>query len=255
LPNYLNQPIEARLLDALPTLPDSVSQLFLEVAKTAKGYIETIASGFFGATTSLFGGALSFFMVFILSFYLSVQEKGIENFLRIILPIQYEEYAVDLWFRTREKLGAWMKGQLILGLMVGILVFLCLSILRIKYALILAFLAAVFEIIPVFGPVLSAIPAVAMAALQSPTLALITAGVYFIIQQFENHLIYPLVIRKMVGVPPIISILALIIGAKLGGFMGILLSMPIVTILVEISNDFEKKKRPATDIAVDVSES
>jgi predicted PurR-regulated permease PerM len=59
----------------------------------------------------------------------------------------------------------------------------------------------------------------------------------------------------MVGVPPIISILALIIGAKLGGFMGILLSMPIVTILVEISNDFEKKKRPATDIAVDVSES
>jgi len=247
LPNYLNKPIGEQILDALPTLPESISSMFLEVADAAKSYVEKISGGLFTATTVLFGGAFSFFMVAILSFYLAVQEKGIETFLKIIIPLPYEEYSLDLWFRVRAKLGAWMKGQLLLGLLVGVLVYLCLTIVGIKYALVLAILAAIFELIPIFGPVLSSIPAIAMALLQSPTLAIVVAGMYFIIQQFENHLIYPLVIRKVVGVPPILTILALIVGAKLGGFMGILLSMPIVTLLFEISGDIEKKKRPLTE--------
>lgn len=247
LPKYLERPIGEQILEALPTLPESVSSMFLEVADGAKGYVEKIAGGFFTATTVLFGGAFSFFMVVILSFYLSVQERGIETFLRIIIPLPYEEYSINLWHRVRSKLGAWIKGQLLLGLLVGVLVYLCLTIAGIKYALVLALFAAVFELIPIFGPIISSIPAIAMALLQSPTLAIIVAAMYFIIQQFENHLIYPLVIRKIVGVPPILTILALIVGAKLGGFMGILLSMPIVTLLVEVSDDVEKKKRPLTE--------
>ncbi len=252
--SYLNRPIEKQIVEALPTLPESVSVLLLEFVRGAKDYIETIAGGFFSATTSLFGGALAFFMVFVLSFYLSVQENGIESFLRIILPVHYEDYVIDLWLRTRKKLGAWMKGQLLLSLILGVLVYLSLTIIGLKYALILALLAAVFELIPVFGPIISGIPAVAIALLQSPTMALAVAALYVVIHQFENHLIYPLVIRKVVGVPPILTILALIIGGKLAGFMGILLSMPIVTILVEISNDYDKKKRPVTE-AVDIVES
>lgn len=244
LPRYLDRPIGEQILDALPTLPESVSLLFLEAAEIAKTYVEKFTGGFFTATAAIFGGVFSFFMVIILSFYFSVQERGIETFLKIIIPIQYEEYALNLWFRVKSKLGAWMKGQLLLSLLVGVLVYLSLTIVGIKYALVLALLAAIFELIPLFGATIAAIPAIAIALLQSPTLALVVAGMYFIIQQFENHLIYPLVIRKVVGVPPILTILALIVGAKLGGFMGILLSMPIVTFLVEISDDIEKQKRP-----------
>jgi predicted PurR-regulated permease PerM len=249
LPSYLNKPIGEQILEALPTLPESVSSMLLEFADVAKAYVEKISGGFFTATSVLFGGAFSFFMVVVLSFYFSVQEKGIETFLRVIIPLQYEDYSVNLWLRVKSKLGAWMKGQLILGLMVGVLVYLCLTIIGIKYALVLALFAAVFELIPIFGPIISSIPAIAMALLQSPTLALVVAVMYFIIQQFENHLIYPLVIRKIVGVPTILTVLALIVGAKLGGFMGILLSMPIVTFLVEISDDIEKKKRPLVEEA------
>lgn len=246
VPSYLDKPFEIKTIQQfLPELPESISQLLLGFAENAKSFVGKLASGFFQATATVFGGALSFILIIILSFYLAVQEKGIENFLRVVTPIQHEKYIIDLWFRSRDKIGAWLKGQILLGVLVGVLVFLGLSILRVPYALTFALLAAVFELIPVFGPIMASIPAIGIAFLQSPSLALAVMILYIIIQQFENHLIYPLVVRKIVGVPPILVILALIIGAKLGGFFGILLSIPIITVLMEFLSDIEKKKRIA----------
>lgn len=246
IPSYLEKPFQISAVHQfLPELPESISQLLLGFTESARVFVEKLASGFFQATTIIFGGALSFVLIIVISFYLSVQERGIEKFLRVVAPLPQEDYIIGLWQRASNKIGAWLKGQLLLGVLVGIFVFLGLTILRIKYAITFALLAAVFEIIPIFGPILSAIPAVGMAFLQSPSLALVTAIFYFIIQQFENHLIYPLVVRKVIGIPPILVILALVIGGELGGFFGILLSIPIATVLVEILNDFEKKKRIA----------
>lgn len=135
-----------------------------------------------------------------------------------------------------------MQGQLLLGLLIGVMVYLGLTILGIKYAFLLALLAAVFEIIPLFGPILAATPAVILGFLDSAVLGFMVLGFYIIIQQFENHLIYPLVVRKVVGVPPLVVIIALIIGAKLAGFLGVLLSAPIAAVLMEYMNDLEKAK-------------
>lgn len=248
LPKYLNGGFEKDLLTFLPTLPVAVSEILLGLVDGIRVYVEKFSGGFLNATSAIFGGVFSFIMVFVLSFYFSVQEKGIENFLRIILPLKYEDYAVDLWSRTRAKLGAWLKGQMLLGVLVGVLVYLFLMVLQVRYAFVLAVIAGLFEIIPIFGPIFFAIPGILIALLQSPLLGLTVAGMYFLVQQFENHLIYPLVIRKVVGVPPILSILAIIVGAKLGGFLGVLLSVPIVTFLVEVSSDIEKKKRPVAEV-------
>jgi predicted PurR-regulated permease PerM len=116
-------------------------------------------------------------------------------------------------------------------------------ILDIKNALLLSVLAGLFEIIPVFGPILSAIPAILMAFVGGGiTSAVLVTGLYIIVQQFENHLIYPLVVKKVVGVSPIIVIIALIIGYKLAGFLGIVLSVPMVSALMEFVDDIDKKK-------------
>jgi predicted PurR-regulated permease PerM len=244
IPIYLEKPFQAQLIhEFLPELPESISQILLGFADSARSFIEKITGGFFHATSVLFGGALSFVFMIVLSFYLSVQEKGIENFLKMIIPLKYEEYAIDLWNRSRNKIGEWMKGQVLLGLLIGVMVFLGLTILQVKYAISFAFLAAVFEIIPVFGPILASIPPIGMALLQSPSLALLVAALFFVVQQFENHLIYPLVVRKVVGISPTIVILVLFIGGKLAGFLGIVLAVPLATVLVEFLNDFEKKKR------------
>jgi len=202
-----------------------------------------LSGGAFQTVSSIFGGVFSFILIIIISFYFSVQEKGIENFLQIITPVKHEKYIIDLWKRSQAKIGKWMQGQLLLGVLIGILVYLGLTILGVKYAMTLALLAAIAELIPVFGPVLAAVPAVALGFMDSVTLGFMVAGFYVIIQQFENHLIYPLVVRKVVGVPPLLVILALIVGAKLAGFLGIILSVPIAAAIIEFTDDIQKEKR------------
>jgi predicted PurR-regulated permease PerM len=115
--------------------------------------------------------------------------------------------------------------------------------LGVPYALVLAVLAGLFEIIPVFGPTLSAIPAVAVALVDGGlALGLGVVVIYVIIQQFENHLIYPLVVTKVVGVPPILVIIALIVGWQLAGFLGILLSIPFAAAAQELLGDIQKRR-------------
>ena len=136
-----------------------------------------------------------------------------------------------------------MQGQIVLAVIVAMLVFLGLTLLQVPHAILLAIVAGLFEIIPLFGPILAAIPAVLIAFLSGGVpLVLLVVGLYLIIQQFENQLIYPLVVKKVIGVPPIISILAIVVGGKLAGFLGIVLSVPIATVLMELYSDKEKER-------------
>jgi predicted PurR-regulated permease PerM len=199
----------------------------------------------FGALSAIFGGVTQLLLVIVFSFYFAVYERGIVDFLRIITPRQHEAYVVNLWDRTKRKIGLWMQGQLLLGLLVGVLSFLGLTILGVQYALVLSILAAVFELIPLFGPLLSAVPAVAIAyAAGGIPLALAVVVLFIVIQQFENHLIYPLVVTKVVGVPPVLVILALVVGLKLAGFFGVLLAVPAAALLQEIFSDIDKQRHP-----------
>lgn len=202
------------------------------------------SNGFLSAASAISGGVLSLVLIIVLSFYLAVQEDGVGKFLKIIVPLKQEPYIIGLWKRSRIKIGLWMQGQLLLGILVMVLVYLGLTLIGIKHALLLAVLAGLFELIPLFGPIIASVPAIAFGyADGGVSLALVVTGLYIIVQQFESHLIYPLVVKKVVGVPPIISILAIVIGGKLAGFLGIVLSVPIATIFIELLNDLEKSKR------------
>ena len=220
-----------------------------ELFSGAKNAISSVGGGVAATAGRLFGGALSFVLTIVFSFYFSVQEKGIEEFLRLVVPSRHEAYAIDLWKRSQRKIGLWMQGQLLLGLLIGVFVYLGLTILGIKYALTLALLAAVMELIPIFGPILAAVPAVVIGFTQSTTLGLAVLALYIIIQQFENHLIYPLVVRKIVGVPPLVVIIALLVGAQLAGFLGIILSVPFAAALMEYVADVEKRKQAQVESA------
>lgn len=192
------------------------------------------------AVSHIFGGVFSFVLIVVFSFYFAVVETGVDDFLRIVTPKTQQHYVLGLWRRAQQKIGLWMQGQLLLGVIMGVLVFLGLTILGVKHALVLAVIAALFEIIPVFGPTLAAVPAVTIAFVDGgATLGLLTIGLYVIAQQFENHLIYPLVVTRVVGVPPLLVILALICGAELAGFLGIILSVPIAATIQELANDIE----------------
>lgn len=209
-------------------------------------------SGLFGSAmgtaATLFGGVFSFILIFVLSFYFTMSETGVDDFIAVVTPRRYRAYMLDLWERSRHKIGLWMQGQLLLGIIMGVLVYLGLSILGVKHALLLAFLAAAFELIPVFGPTLAAVPAVLLGLADGGvTMGLLVIALYVILQQFENHLIYPLVVTKVVGVPPLLVIVGLIVGAKLAGFLGLLISVPIVATLQELIRDMNTRESFASE--------
>jgi predicted PurR-regulated permease PerM len=213
-----------------------------EVVDGFKAVIAGTGEGVFKTASIIFGGALSFILIMVLSFYLAVQEDGVADFLKIITPSRHEKYVINLWKRTQMKIGYWMQGQLALGLIVGILVYIGLKLLGIEHALLLATLAALFELIPIFGPILASIPALLIGFDAGVSTGVLVLILYIIIHQFENHLLYPMVVKKIVGVSPIIVILSLAIGVKLAGFLGIILSVPISAAFMEYISDLEKNR-------------
>lgn len=242
----------------LPGYIDSLSEKFESVKRTAsryhvfidqvQEYLKNIgnflsASDMFSRIRSLFGGIFSFFVALVLSFYLSVQKRGVEHIIGSIVPSEHRDYILNLWERSQRKLGRWLQGQLFLGLIVGALVYIGLAFLNIRFALLLAILAGILEIFPYVGPVIAAIPAIILAFLQTPILGLWVFVLYVVVQQLENYLIVPLVIGKIVKLNPVAVILALLIGARLGGVPGMILAVPIAAVAAEFFRDLIKERK------------
>jgi predicted PurR-regulated permease PerM len=150
---------------------------------------------------------------------------------------------MDLFNRVQRKMGLWLRGQLILCLIIFALTYLGLSILGVKYALILALIAGLTEFIPYLGPFLGGVPAVFLAFTQSPTLAIFVAILYIIVQQIENNFLTPKIMEKAVGLNPIVSIAAIMVGFSIGGVIGALLSIPVATAAVVVIQDLLHKKQ------------
>ncbi len=208
----------------------------------SRAFILNLSGGFLQVISVAFGGIFNFILIILVSFYLSIQEKGIENFLRIIIPIQYDDYAVDLWSRSSHKIGLWVRGQMLIGFVVGVLIYLILSLLGIEYALLLAIIAGVMEMVP-YGILVALVPAFAFSYLSNGiSNALMVSGAYIIVHQFEVFLFSPLIIKKIVGLSPIVIILSVVTGFELIGFWGAILSIPTAVVVMEFLNDIEKDK-------------
>lgn len=208
-----------------------------------------LASNIFGTFSGVLKGVISMIIVFVLSFYFVVEENNFKKFIRSITPTKHRPYVEDLVDRIQVQIGRWFRGQLLLGGIVGVMVFIGLTIAGVKYALVLALLAGLLELVPYIGPILSAVPAVFLGFTQSPILGLVVIGIYLLVQQLENHLIVPNVMKRVVGLNPLVIILAILVGAKLAGVMGAIIAVPLVTALhvffmdiFEIRDQKEKEK-------------
>lgn len=187
-------------------------------------------------SVTIFNNFLALISVAVLTFYLLLERENLDKLIAQFF-IGKEERIKRTTKRIEEKLGAWMRGQISLTLIIGTTSYIGLSLLGVPYALPLAILAGVLEIVPVIGPIISAIPAVMIAFLISPLTAGLVALMYFIIQQLENHLIVPQVMKKAVGLNPLIVIIAVAIGGRLLGISGALLAVPITVVAQIITED------------------
>lgn len=200
------------------------------------------ADAIFNRTVGIFNGLFAVVTVLVVSFYLVAADRGMKHFIHDLVPTSQQKVVMNLIEKIQRKMGLWVLGQLILSFFIFLLTYIGLSILGIKYALFLAIIAGLLEIVPYIGPFLSAIPAVFFALIQSPALVIGVIILYIIIQKTEGYVLVPKVMEKTVGTSPLVVILALLVGFKLAGILGLLLAVPLAgAITVVIHELFQDK--------------
>lgn len=183
-----------------------------------------------GYTLTAFQNFISLVSVIVITFYMLLDQKRIEK-RAASLFVHNQQKVSRLIEVIEEKLGSWLRGQLVLSLVVGVLVYVGLVLLGVEYALPLAIIAGLLEVVPVIGPIISAIPAVLVALATSPVLAGLVAGLYLAVQQVESHIVVPQVMKRAVGLNPLLVIIAVSVGGRLLGVTGALLAVPIAVVI------------------------
>ena len=240
--------IVEKVISGFSVLKDySVEHGLLENIKenfgTISSNLQGAASGVFSTVSGIFGSIFAFFLVLVMTFYMVVEENAMKKIVWSVVPEKHQVHTMRLVNQMQRKIGLWLRGQLILSLIIFTLTYIGLLILGVKYALVLALIAGLTEFVPYLGPTLAAIPAIFLSFTQAGLmLAIFVTVLYYIIQLVENNIIVPKLMQKVVGLNPIICIAVILIGFKIGGIPGAILSIPVATaISVFIKDMFGSK--------------
>lgn len=221
----------------------AVTENSQQSVNAVSNFLNNLSSNIFDTTKGFIGGFTSLITVFILTLYLLLDEDGIKKFFTALIPIKQKTQVLGIAHKVGAGLGAWFRGQLVLGLIIGVMVYIGLALMHVPYALTLAILAGILELIPVIGPIVSAIPALLIALSISPSAALGVGVFYVLVQEIENKFLVPKVMQRTVGLHPVTIIIVLLIGAKLMGLMGILLAVPVTTLIYIILKEWSTLQR------------
>lgn len=236
----------ARLAERLPTILDQtvdwlktlgVTNIDEETLSSQVSQLGTIPANILLFLVAFLSNILNVFTILVITFYLLLERANLEKYLLVVFGEGQEPEAKRFIDQLESRLGGWVRGELILMTIIGVVTYIGLSALGIPYALPLAILAGILEILPNIGPLLSSVPAIIVALTMSPVMAVATAALYFIIQQLENILIAPKVMQKAAGVNPLVTIVSLAVGFKLAGVVGAILAVPVVIVLHVVATE------------------
>ena len=216
---------------------DSFSSSFLSNIKDNSSSIIRAASVFFG-------GVSSTIFIFTLAFFISLEEKGLESFLVLMVPKRYESTVVSIAKRSQFKVAAWFGVRILACLFVGAASFVVLFLLGVKYAFILSLISGVLNFVPYIGPAITSIIVLSSVGVSGSWIVAIYAIVaLLIVQQIENNLITPLLSKKFLDFPPVLVLLSLLIGGTIFGFLGMIFLVPVAGIIYEFVKEFLEKRK------------
>jgi predicted PurR-regulated permease PerM len=223
----------------------------IEIAEDTKSFtsnLEIILSktgqNIFNALFAIFGGVFSTMFIISLAFFISLEKGLLEKILITFSSIKHHKYLHRLIERSKKKVGAWFISRVIGMFFVGLLTYFVLRIFNVNYAFVLSLLVAIFDFVPMIGPILGGLIVVSIVTLTSSLQALFVLIAFVIIQILEANLLLPLLFRKFIGIPPSLVLISLVVGGKLWGILGAILIIPLVGIIFEVLSDYlEKSKR------------
>ncbi|MDD5738552.1 MAG: AI-2E family transporter [Candidatus Pacebacteria bacterium] len=205
--------------------------------------LNSAGGSFTNAMASIFGGAASTALVIAMAFFISLEKQFVEKILSAFSPPQYKEYLFGLWRRSKKKVSGWFVTRLIGIVFVGLGMYVVLMILNVKYAFILAVIAGVLDLLPFIGPLVAGVALFAVVSLISFPQALFVVLAFFIIQEIENHILFPIIFKKLIGLSPVLVLVAFAVGGELWGASGAILGIPLAGVVYEIIKDYLIKRQ------------
>lgn len=241
-------PIFIETVNLVKSLPAVIQQLSPQMAESFQiesltQYIPDITNQAFSILTGVFSNLLFVISTLFFGFYFLLEEDIITRFFLHLFSEKKAKEIVVALEAAEKRMSAWFWGELTLMTIIGLMTFIGLQLIGMKYALPLAVLAGLLEVVPNIGPLISAVPAVLLGFAHSPFQGISAAALYIIVQQLENSFIVPLIMRKAVDLNPIITLIVLILGGNLGGVMGVLLSVPAYLLIETFAHVFLKGKK------------
>lgn len=211
---------------------------FLTTLKESLAEIDILA-----IINSIIGGIASISFIIVLSIFFSLENKGVERFLKLASPKRYEVLIADVWNRSTKKISLWFGIRIASCLFIGVTTFLTLLFMGVPHSLTLALIAGIFNFIPFIGPIFSAIFIAAILFITSPLLSIIFIGIFIILQFLENNIFCIILTRKIIKMPSSMILLSVVIGAKLWGVLGAILFVPLFAIIFEFLKEFLEKRK------------
>ncbi len=232
------------LIQAIPQALQNIQILGTSVFDFSSQFklIESLPADIAKTAVSIFSNLLTGLLTLVITFYLLHERKQLDDYSAKYFGEKGKEKVSRIIDLLEKRLGSWVTGELMLMIIIGLLSYIAYFILGLKYAVPLAIIAGLLEIVPNIGPIITAILAGLVGLTISPLTALFAVIAGLIIQQTENNFITPKVMKETVGLNPLITILAISMGAKLAGIVGAVLAVPVfLTIQIVVSVLWEKK--------------
>jgi len=222
------------------TTVDLLNQLdFLGISSSWTQELGGLPSQILKFAFGLFSNITSVIFVLVITFYILLEHKNLDNYLFFLFGSGRKKQVSEAIEKLENKLGGWVRAQLVLMTVIGLISYIGFKVLGLKYALPLALLAGLLEVIPNIGPTLASVPAILVALMTSPLMALLTAIWCILVQQLENSLIVPKIMQRSVGVNPLVTIIVLATGFKLAGVMGAILGIPVYLTIEVVVSEFK----------------
>lgn len=197
----------------------------------------------FQAIFSLFGGAFSASFVIFLAFFLSLEKNLTGKILTAFSSEKHKEYFLRIWGRARQKVSGWFISRLVGALFVAGASYLSLIILNVKYAFVVSIIAGILDFVPIIGPLIGTSIAILIAIINSWVQAIFVGITFALIQAIENNLVCPILFRRFVGLPPILTLISFVVGAKMWGALGAILTIPLAGVIFEITKDYLSQRK------------
>lgn len=233
-------------IDLPPAIVDAIEANLQRIQGTLIALFNLIGQFILGLVNSI----VIIILVPILTFYMLKDMETIQQSLLALVPTAYRPGVLGVLGKISNKLGAWIRGQVSIGLITGGLMFLGMKLVGMDYALVLGILVAIFNFIPYFGAIIGATPAVLLGLLRSPALGLKVLIVQVVVQQIESSVLVPQILGKELGVHPLLIIFALLLGSQFGGVLGMVLAAPVASIVLDLINDrLSNRQEPSSEVA------